>query len=267
MSLPELPTNASRHQMRKALIQMRLELHRQELRQEALQALQPLQEVRDFGRRCKSALGHGALPVAGIAALAVSGLLLSQRRQWPRYWLVDPLDGTREFVKRNGEFTVNIALIDGERSVLGVVQVPVSGVIAWAWQGGGAWMARAEAAPGRCRTRRRAQPLVVAGSRSHGDPRLLGMLERVGVHEIIPLGSSLKFLRIAAAEADLYVRLGPTSEWDTAAAQCVLEEAGGAVIDLHGNPLRYNRKESLLNPEFIACGDAQVDWPELLGGT
>ncbi len=86
MSMPELPTNASRHQLRKALIQMRLELHRQELRQEALQALQPLQEVRDFGRRCKSALGHGALPVAGIAALAVSGLLLSQRRQWPRWF-------------------------------------------------------------------------------------------------------------------------------------------------------------------------------------
>ena len=203
------------------------------------------------------------LPILSEESAAIDW---QQRRQWSRYWLVDPLDGTREFVKRNGEFTVNIALIDGERSVLGVVQVPVSGVIAWAWQGGGAWMARADAAARRCRTRRRAQPLVVAGSRSHGDPRLLGMLERVGVHEIIPLGSSLKFLRIAAAEADLYVRLGPTSEWDTAAAQCVLEEAGGAVIDLHGNPLRYNRKESLLNPEFIACGDVQVDWPGQLGG-
>src|SRR5690606_31146444 len=139
------------------------------------------------------------------------------------------------------------------------------GVIAWAWQGGGAWMAQAGAEPYRCRTRQRADPLIVAGSRSHADPRLLGMLERVGAHAIIPLGSSLKFLRIAAAEADLYVRLGPTSEWDTAAAQCVLEEAGGAVTDLHGKPLRYNRKESLLNPEFIACGDAQVDWPSLLG--
>ena len=188
-----------------------------------------------------------------------------QRRHWSRYWLVDPLDGTREFVKRNGEVTVNIALVDGVRSVLGVVQAPVSGALAWAWQGGGAWMARANAAPQRCRTRPRAQPLIVAGSRSHGNPRLLGMLERVGVHEIVPLGSSLKFLRIAAAEADLYVRLGPTSEWDTAAAQCLLEEAGGAVTDLHGQPLRYNRKESLLNPEFIACGDTQVDWPGLLG--
>lgn len=187
------------------------------------------------------------------------------RHHWARYWLVDPLDGTREFVKRNGEFTVNIALIDGDRSVLGVVQAPVTGAIAWAWQGGGAWMAADDGEPYRCWTRGRADPLIVAGSRSHADPRLLGMIDRLGAHEIIPLGSSLKFLRIAAAEADLYVRLGPTSEWDTAAAQCVLEEAGGAVIDLEGNPLRYNRKESLLNPEFIACGDSRLDWAELLG--
>ena len=90
------------------------------------------------------------------------------------------------------------------------------------------------------------------------------MIERIGAHELVPLGSSLKFLRIAAAQADLYIRLGPTSEWDTAAAQCVLEEAGGAVIDLEGHPLRYNRKESLLNPEFIACGDPGQDWTRLL---
>lgn len=186
------------------------------------------------------------------------------RRRWSRYWLVDPLDGTREFVKRNGEFTVNIALIDGDRSVLGVVQTPVTGAVAWAWHGGGAWMASAEGESQRCRTRERADPLIVAGSRSHANSRMLGMFGRIGAHEIVPLGSSLKFLRIAAAEADLYVRLGPTSEWDTAAAQCVLEEAGGAVIDLDGNPLRYNRKESLLNPEFIACGDSRQDWAQLL---
>ncbi len=188
-----------------------------------------------------------------------------ERRQWSRYWLVDPLDGTREFVKRNGEFTVNIALIEGDRSVLGVVQAPVTGLIAWAWREGGAWMASAGAEARRCQSRPRTQPLIVAGSRSHGNPRLSSMLETVGPHEIVALGSSLKFLRIAAAEADLYVRLGPTSEWDTAAAQCILEEAGGAVIDFNGQPLRYNCKESLLNPEFIACGDVGVDWIGLLG--
>ena len=188
----------------------------------------------------------------------------SERQKWTRYWLVDPLDGTREFVKRNGEFTVNIALIEGGQPVLGVVQAPVSEEIAWASSGQGAWMAVGQGEPHRCRTRPRADPLVVAGSRSHGNPRLAEMMQRVGPHEITALGSSLKFLRIAAAEADLYVRLGPTSEWDTAAAQCVLEEAGGAVIDLQGSPLRYNGKESLLNPEFIACGDKGQDWARML---
>jgi 3'(2'), 5'-bisphosphate nucleotidase len=188
----------------------------------------------------------------------------SERRQWTRYWLVDPLDGTREFIKRNGEFTVNIALIEADSPVLGVVQAPVTGEIAWASRGMGAWMAIGQDEARRCHTRPRADPLVVAGSRSHGTPRLAEMMQRVGPHEITALGSSLKFLRIAAADADLYVRLGPTSEWDTAAAHCVLEEAGGAVIDLEGNPLRYNCKESLLNPEFVACGDKAQDWARIL---
>jgi 3'(2'), 5'-bisphosphate nucleotidase len=106
--------------------------------------------------------------------------------------------------------------------------------------------------------------LRVAGSRSHGNPRMDSMLQALGPYELTPLGSSLKFLRIAGGEADLYVRLGPTSEWDTAAAQCVLEQAGGAVLDFHGQPLSYNGKESLLNPEFIACGDPRHDWAKLL---
>ena len=189
-----------------------------------------------------------------------------ERAGWTRYWLVDPLDGTREFIKRNGEFTVNIALIDAHRPVLGVVQAPVSGELAWAAQGSGAWIAHGDGDARRVRTRARATPLVVAGSRSHGDARLGRLLEQVGEHRLLPLGSSLKFLRIAAAEADLYVRLGPTSEWDTAAAQCVLEEAGGAVFDLEGRILAYNTHESLLNPEFIACGDPAHDWPAILAG-
>ncbi|MBN8481885.1 MAG: 3'(2'),5'-bisphosphate nucleotidase CysQ, partial [Xanthomonadales bacterium] len=119
----------------------------------------------------------------------------------------------------------------------------------------------------RLRTRARAAPLVVAGSRSHGDARQAALLDRVGPHELVPLGSSLKFLRIAAGEADLYLRLGPTSEWDTAAAQCVLEEAGGAVLDLAGRPLCCNTRDSLLNPEFLACGDPRTDWVRLFAGT
>ncbi|HEY0180519.1 MAG TPA: 3'(2'),5'-bisphosphate nucleotidase CysQ, partial [Dokdonella sp.] len=142
----------------------------------------------------------------------------SERSRWSRYWLVDPLDGTREFVKRNGEFTVNIALIDAHRPVLGVEQRPVGGELACAWDGGGACLAQsAGAPPRRIAARARPSPLVVAGSRSHASADESALIARLGASVKLPLGSSLKFLRIAAAEADLYVRLGATSEWDTAA--------------------------------------------------
>jgi 3'(2'), 5'-bisphosphate nucleotidase len=191
----------------------------------------------------------------------------SVRRAWPRYFLVDPLDGTREFVKRNGEFTVNIALIEGHIPVLGVVFAPALGEMYWAWRGGHAHSGTAEGgAHAELRTRRRANPLIVAGSRSHGDARTAAALDQLGAHELRPLGSSLKFCRAARGEVDLYIRYGPTSEWDTAAGQCVLEQAGGRVLELSGTPLTYNAKESLLNPDFLACGDASVDWPTLLRG-
>jgi 3'(2'), 5'-bisphosphate nucleotidase len=196
----------------------------------------------------------------------------SVRRQWARYWLVDPLDGTREFVKRNGEFTVNIALIHEHRPVLGVVYAPVLEEMFWGWQGGYAF-ASAPAQPGypqsgkvELRTRPRAVPLLVAGSRSHADPRTLAALDKLGPHELKPLGSSLKFCRAAQAQVDLYIRYGLTSEWDTAAGQCVLEQAGGGVTDMSGAPLRYNTKESLLNPDFLAFGDISVGWAALIGG-
>ena len=146
-----------------------------------------------------------------------------------RYWLVDPLDGTREFVKRNGEFTVNIALIEHGEPVLGVVHAPVRGELAHAARGLGASMERPGAAPRElvAQPAARAAPLRVAGSRSHGDPRMGGFLERVGEHELVSLGSSLKFLLLADGSADVYLRFGPTSEWDTAAGQAVLEAAGG----------------------------------------
>jgi 3'(2'), 5'-bisphosphate nucleotidase len=195
----------------------------------------------------------------------------SERGKWNRYWLVDPLDGTREFVKRNGEFTVNIALIENGEPTMGVVFAPALDEMYFAWQGGGTWMEtpqsdefRDGARPVQISTRRRATPLVVAGSRSHGDPRMQTALETVGAHELIALGSSLKFCRTAQGRADLYVRYGPTSEWDTAAGQCVLEQAGGRVTRLDGSRLAYNTKDSLLNPDFLAFGDASVDWAKLL---
>ncbi len=213
--------------------------------------------------------------VAGLVALAPQWPVLSEesadvpwteRRHWSRYWLVDPLDGTREFVKRNGEFTVNVALIDGHMPVLGVVLAPVSGELALAWQDGGAWREmRSGATAQRLHSRALPGRPMVAGSRSHASPAEQALLARLGPHEALALGSSLKFLRLAQGAADLYVRLGPTSEWDTAAAQCVLEQAGGAVLGLDGAALAYNTKESLLNPHFIAVGDPAQDWRTKLG--
>jgi 3'(2'), 5'-bisphosphate nucleotidase len=199
------------------------------------------------------------LPVVSEEAHAAAW---NERQKWTRYWLVDPLDGTREFVKRNGEFTVNIALIDNHETVLGVVLAPVTGELYVARRGEGAWLQKT---PGgawqRIGTRDLAQPPTVAGSRSHGGSAVSVLQVLLGdEYTSHPLGSSLKFCVIARGEADVYLRRGPTSEWDTAAAQCVLEEAGGAVLDLRGEPFRYNRGESLLNPEFIAVGDTNIDW-------
>jgi 3'(2'), 5'-bisphosphate nucleotidase len=191
----------------------------------------------------------------------------AERSAWPRYWLVDPLDGTREFVKRNGEFTVNVALIDGNDPVLGVVHAPALDYMVFAERGKGAYMRAANGQDIRLQTRAPAEvPLRVAASRSHLDERTLAMLARMGEHERLGLGSSLKFCRIAEGRIDVYPRFGPTCEWDTAAAQCVLEEAGGAVIDTSGEPLRYNRRDSLINPDFLALGDTRLPWREWLDG-
>ncbi|MHA6204433.1 3'(2'),5'-bisphosphate nucleotidase CysQ [Dyella soli] len=201
----------------------------------------------------------GVLPVISEEARAAPW---SQRREWQRYWLVDPLDGTREFVKRNGEFTVNIALIEHHQPVLGVVLAPVTGELYAAARDQGAWMqAKQDAAWQRIGTRALAQPPAVAGSRSHGGAGTALLLQLIGDdYETRSLGSSLKFCLLARGDADVYLRRGATSEWDTAAAQSVLEEAGGAVLDLAGEPLRYNRGDSLINPEFIAVGDLAIDW-------
>ena len=183
------------------------------------------------------------------------------RSRWREYWLVDPLDGTREFVNRNGEFTVNIALVRDHRPVLGVVHVPVSGVTYTGIEGIGAKRAEKGDEPQAIRVRIPcADPVVVVGSRSHANPRLLEYLERIGDFELVSMGSSLKFCLLAEGKADFYPRLGPTSEWDTAAAHAVVTAAGGRILTLDGKPLEYNRKPSLLNPEFLVIADAERDW-------
>ena len=186
------------------------------------------------------------------------------RSQWQRYWLVDPLDGTKEFIGRSGEFTVNIALIEQHEPVLGVVTVPVKSLAYVGARGAGAF--RIE--QGEWQTIRvrpiQGRQLAIVGSRRHGAERLqpiLNRLEQEGFQvEMANMGSSLKFCLIAEGKADCYPRLGPTSEWDTAAAQAVLLEAGGRVVNTGFNDLEYNRKESLLNPEFLALGDSAFDW-------
>lgn len=189
----------------------------------------------------------------------------STRRNWSRLWVVDPLDGTKEFVQRNGEFTVNIALVDNHRPILGIVHAPVLERDYFACEGVGAFRSDASAAGRPIRVARRGPgPVRVVGSRSHRGNSLDGFLARVGPHEFVEVGSSLKLCLVAEGQADVYPRLGPTSEWDTAAGQCVLEQAGGQVLKLDGEPLSYNAREEVLNPHFVGIADPDVDWLAML---
>ncbi|RLA30592.1 MAG: 3'(2'),5'-bisphosphate nucleotidase [Gammaproteobacteria bacterium] len=183
------------------------------------------------------------------------------RSQWTRYWLVDPLDGTKEFVNRNDEFTVNIALIDNHRPILGVVHIPVMNKTYTGVEGSGAAVRSGSDAPQAIAVASAsASPVRVVGSRSHRGASLDAFLERLGEFDMHAMGSSLKFCVIAEGGADIYPRLGLTSEWDTAAAQAVVEQAGGAVLQLDGQPLDYNAKEDILNPHFLVRGPADQDW-------
>jgi 3'(2'), 5'-bisphosphate nucleotidase len=216
---------------------------------------------------------------AGLAELDGSIPLLSEesqppeysvRQHWRRYWLVDPLDGTKEFINRNGEFTVNIALIEDHQPSFGVVGVPVRGLVYTGdvTRGVAQRIGPAGAETLRGRPMDDARPLVVVASRSHGGERLETYLEALkGIYPGVdrtPVGSSLKLCILAEGQADLYPRLGPTSEWDIAAAHAVLAAAGGSVWAVDGRPLEYNRKAELLNPEFIAAADGAYPWRERL---
>ena len=212
--------------------------------------------------------------VAGLERLTPDIPILSEesaedvpglvRRQWQRLWLVDPLDGTREFVKRNGEFTVNIALIEDGVATFGVIQQPVTGALWWGAPGQGAYKREGDADVAlHCRQPATA-PLRVAASRSHRDARTEALMQRIGDTEAIAQGSSLKFCRIAEGAMDVYPRFGPTSEWDTGAGQAIVEAAGGVVVDPRGRPLRYNQRDTILNGDFIALGDPGLPWREWL---
>ena len=195
-----------------------------------------------------------------------SGIPYATRKQWSRYWLVDPLDGTREFIKRNGEFTVNIALIEEHRPVLGVVYVPVTRLCYYATRGHGTYRQEQGSVARLIHTRTtQTGRFTVAGSRSHGTEQQTAFFNNLGPEtELIAIGSSLKFCLVAEGKVDIYPRFGPTSEWDTAAAQCIVEEAGGTVTNTLMQPLLYNTKESILNPSFLVIADTSFDWSPYL---
>lgn len=170
-----------------------------------------------------------------------------------QYWLVDPLDGTKEFIKKNGEFTVNIALIQNGQPSLGVVYAPALGVLYAAEKGQGAFKVDefGQRIPLKVASHVPGTPWKVVGSRSHADANMTAWLEKLGDYELVPMGSSLKFCLVAEGRAHVYPRLGPTSLWDTAAGQCVVEQAGGKVVRLDGQPLGYGHMANLLNPYFV----------------
>lgn len=190
-----------------------------------------------------------------IPILSEEGDALSweERKHWRRFWLIDPIDGTKDFTQRTGEFTVNIALIENGEPILGVVTAPALKEAFWGLKGQGAYKRDRTGAVRRIGVSGpRGVPRVVA-SKNHLNEETRAYLERLGAHELVQAGSSLKFCRIAEGRADIYPRLGPTSEWDTAAAHAVLVAAGGKVTQLGGEPLLYG-KEDVLNPYFIAVG-------------
>ncbi len=201
-------------------------------------------------------------PQLPVLSEEANDIPFEERRAWQRYWLVDPLDGTKEFISRNGQFTVNIALIENHAPVLGVVYVPVQDTLYCGGVGTTASRQIGNGGPIPIQVCIPAPPtLRIVGSRSHARAGSLEpYLAKLGPHTLLNIGSSLKFCLVAEGSADFYPRFGPTSEWDTAAAQAVVEAAGGAVVDTHGRPLRYNLKPEFLNPHFFVFGDKTRDW-------
>lgn len=197
----------------------------------------------------------------------------SLRKSWQRYWLIDPLDGTKEFINRNGEFTVNIALIENGQSVAGVVHVPVTGISYFGGIGIGAWKQNINQLDNEVQlivsqAMQENSGVRIVASRRHLGEQLDALVEKIENHfgkaTLLSMGSSLKMCLLAEGSADIYPRMAPTCEWDTAAAHGILCAAGGEIVDLQFRPLRYNSKPELLNPFFIALADRTYPWKQLL---
>ncbi|MGF1740872.1 3'(2'),5'-bisphosphate nucleotidase CysQ [Vibrio profundum] len=193
----------------------------------------------------------------------------SQRATWPRYWLVDPLDGTQEFIARSGDFATIIALVEHNQPIMGVVYGPVADVTYYAYQDHGAWkITEQDADKVRLKANKhlgQKNAIVMAISRRQEISRIQARMSDQWRYDLVPLGSAaLKACLVAEGGADCYLRIGPTGEWDTAATQCIVEEAGGRILSTQLTPLSYNERESLENPNFIVIGDEQLPWQQIL---
>lgn len=190
-----------------------------------------------------------------------AALPFSERKEWTRYFLVDPLDGTKEFIKGKKDYTVNIALIENGVPTLGAVYVPELDVLYFGAEGIGAFKVGETGIRTAIRVAEASLPLPrIVGSSSHASPQMATFLDALGAHEIVRFGSSLKICQIADGTAHFYPRFGPTSEWDTAAGHAVVLHAGGRVLQADGSPLDYNQKDSLLNPPFFVIGPQDRDY-------
>lgn len=188
-----------------------------------------------------------------------------QRRNWERYWLIDPLDGTNEFIDHTGNFTVNIALIEDHQPILGVSYAPAKQTCYFAYQNSPAFKEDANGKINILHTRSIPDDQIkVIVSKKSGIDKLQVFLSELDNHELIYYGGSLKLCLVAEGRVDIYPRLGLNCEWDTAAGQCIVEQAGGLVVDLDFKSLRYNTKDSLYNPYFLVLGDPNYNWQKYL---
>jgi len=198
-------------------------------------------------------------PTIPILSEEKSNIPFSIRSKWRIYWLIDPLDGTKEFLKRNGEFTVNISLINNKRPIFGVIYIPINNHLFWGAKDLGSFEVQGDMEPKKINISEDIkQPIRIITSRSHPSEELNRWLKRINNHRLIKKGSSLKFCSVANGEADLYPRLGPTCEWDIAAGDAILTFAGGQVITQDKKKILYNLKENFLNPNFFALGNQSL---------
>lgn len=193
---------------------------------------------------------------------------LAERETWPRYWLIDPIDGTQEFIARSGDFAINIALIENNAPTIGVIFWPPGQSLYYASKGEGAY----KEAPGehrRIQVRKLDDPhnsvVMIAISRRQSRDKIMSRMTAKRVYQTLPLGScSLKSCFIAEGKADVFMRIGITGEWDTGASQCIVEEAGGRILAANFEPLTYNQRKTLENPDFVVMGDQRVPWQEII---